>query len=216
MCSASGMAEEGIKMINWKTLTIAATMAVGMFAGAAQAATTTVCPGTAITTDREFTLTTQDPIGNTCFYTGAPNDANDAAFQAALLALSPPATLLGKIEYDEFGVLQVTGPLGSLLSDMVSLLGGSGGDFELDLTGIVNAILVFKVGGATFNPDYAAFAVDSGEVEGTWSNVPRQGAGLSHVTLYGSVAPVPLPAAGLMLLGALGGLAALRRRRRTA
>lgn len=31
-----------------------------------------------------------------------------------------------------------------------------------------------------------------------------------------SVAPVPLPAAGLLLLGALGGLAALRRRRRAA
>jgi hypothetical protein len=34
-----------------------------------------------------------------------------------------------------------------------------------------------------------------------------------HVSVYSSVAPVPLPAAGLMLAGALGGLALVRRRR---
>ena len=33
-------------------------------------------------------------------------------------------------------------------------------------------------------------------------------------SIAGSVAPIPVPAAGLLLLGALGGLAALRRRRR--
>ncbi len=41
---------------------------------------------------------------------------------------------------------------------------------------------------------------------------------LSHASVYynGAPAPVPLPTAGLLLLGALGGLAALRRKRRSA
>lgn len=41
---------------------------------------------------------------------------------------------------------------------------------------------------------------------------------ISHISFYDSVgpAPIPLPAAGLMLLGALGGLAAVRRRRKAA
>lgn len=37
---------------------------------------------------------------------------------------------------------------------------------------------------------------------------------ISHVTLYGAMAPVPLPAAGLLLAGALAGLGLAARRRR--
>ena len=48
----------------------------------------------------------------------------------------------------------------------------------------------------------------------SWDAVSGQGAGLSHYTTFGvTPPPVPVPAAGLLLLGALGGLAALRRRR---
>jgi hypothetical protein len=196
--------------------TLMAAGALALTAGAASAATITSCPDSPSTTDREFVLETQDPIGNTCFATGSPTDANDSEFQDLLADLDPAATFLGKIEYVESGeslILEQTGPEGSLLSDMIALLGGTSGSFTIDLTNIVNAILVFKVG-QTPGPAFAAFAVESGMVTGFWSTTPITGGGLSHVALYGSVAPIPLPAAGFLLIGALGGLAALRRRRR--
>jgi hypothetical protein len=201
-------------MYGLKTLkTVVAAGVLALMASGAQAATTTLCPNSSSTTDREFTLTTEDPIGNSCFASGSPNDNNDAVFQAMLANLVPAATLLGKVEYDKFGVLQSTGPEVSLLDDMIALLSGNSGGFTLDLTGIVNAVLVFKVGNNP-GPAYAAFTVDSGLVTGFWSSTPLQGGGLSHVSLYGAPAAVPVPAAGFLLIGALGGLAALRRRRK--
>ena len=194
----------------FKTLAAAAVLA--MAGSAVSAATVTSCPDTPETTDREFVLTTEDPIGNSCFGWGSPNDNNDASFQAQLAALLPKAVFLGKIEYDRAGVLQQTGSHGSLLSGMIALLGGTGGGFTLDLTGITNAVLVFKSGNKP-GPAYAAFAIDSGLVTGSWLTTPPQGGGLSHVSLYGAVAAVPVPAAGFLLIGALGGLAALRRRK---
>ncbi|WP_254813781.1 VPLPA-CTERM sorting domain-containing protein [Rhodovulum sp. ES.010] len=50
-------------------------------------------------------------------------------------------------------------------------------------------------------------AVFSGE----WSTLSK---GPSHITFYDSApAPIPLPAAGWMLLAGVGGLAAVRRRK---
>ena len=64
--------------------------------------------------------------------------------------------------------------------------------------------------GAMFEPVYATvirFTVLSG----------NDGLGFADGALAGiGIAPIPVPAAGLMLLGGLGGLAALRRRRRKA
>ncbi|NKW71594.1 PEP-CTERM sorting domain-containing protein [Rhodobacteraceae bacterium R_SAG10] len=52
----------------------------------------------------------------------------------------------------------------------------------------------------------------------SWSGLSSQGAGLSHFVALGNVPIIPVPAAGLLLLSALGGLgfASSRRRRRTA
>lgn len=63
---------------------------------------------------------------------------------------------------------------------------------------------------------YALFILDMAKtLSGTWSTSGPGGSknALSHSTVFvsGEPAPIPVPAAGLLLAGALGGLAAVRR-----
>jgi hypothetical protein len=81
-------------------------------------------------------------------------------------------------------------------------------------------MLVFKSGQDT---TLVAYLVDA--TSGTWSSPfteppfdfpgssPKS---VSHISAYYTVAPIPLPAAGWMLLAGIGGLAAMRRRRKAA
>jgi hypothetical protein len=67
--------------------------------------------------------------------------------------------------------------------------------------------------------NWALYALD-GALAGSWSTAGlltpngKNQAGVSHISFYNSVAPVPLPAAGWLLLAGLGGIGALARRRR--
>jgi hypothetical protein len=69
--------------------------------------------------------------------------------------------------------------------------------------------------------NWALYALD-GALGGSWSTAGlmtpngKNQAGVSHISFYNSVAPVPLPAAGWLLVAGLGGLGALARRRRAA
>lgn len=65
------------------------------------------------------------------------------------------------------------------------------------------------------NPDYTILRNDSGgALTWSWKGRSGQGAGLSHyVNLGQTPAPVPLPAAGVLLLAGLAGLGLAKRRK---
>lgn len=195
-------------MLNLKT--VAAAALVAFVASGTNAA---VCP------DEEgygsyFTLETDAPIGNTCYAWGENNDQNDADFKASILADFGYTNFIGKInDIENSDNFVPEGAYASLLDGMADLLGGIGGTFTIDLTGWTNVLLVFKVGGGPYEPAFAAFLIDpTGIVNGEWSTDRPQG--LSHVSIYGTPAPIPLPAAGFLMLGALGALGVAARRRK--
>ena len=92
-----------------------------------------------------------------------------------------------------------------------------------DFGGYTKAVLVVKGGSVA----WVAYLLDLTQLSGNWSTADiRNNAGnqpnMSHLSLYVAdfrtniVAPVPVPASAVLLLGALGALTALRRRRQKA
>ena len=89
--------------------------------------------------------------------------------------------------------------------------GTKSGSWAIDtLAGLTHVVITLKAGGG-----FGAFLLDltvADPLAGTWASTKD----LSHASIYynGTPATIPVPAAGFLLMGALGGLAALRRRRR--
>lgn len=176
---------------------------------AGAATVTTLCPGTTATTDREFTLTTNP--GSTCIAWGAGNISGNPGGANP----DPLFAILGA----GYQLIDKTGAGGPILN--FSGVGGLSGTWSFLLpaapVGYVwtNLVLALKSGVAQLNPDWAAFGLASGVTSGSWS-IANGRQSLSHANLYGQLAPsaVPLPAAGLVLAGALGAIGAIRRRKR--
>lgn len=192
-----------------------AALASMTFAPQAHAATT-MCPGTEATTDREFSLTTTP--GSTCIgygvgnINGNPGGANpDPIFSLGLFPMG--AVLLDKTD-------DGPDPIGSVV---LTTTGSTSGSFSIFVpTGftLTNAVLGFKSGEGQLDPDWAAFLLPLGVLSGSWAIDNSAATGnqaLSHANLYGTLVPsvIPLPAGGLLLISALGGLAMLRRRKKS-
>ena len=172
-----------------------------MVSGAQAASVTVYCPGSASTTDREFSVTT-DPGTATCILYGAGNltGNNDPVNQ-----LAPGYLTLDKSDDLLSGVLP-----GSLTATPPT--SGLSGTFSITAPGYTDFIIAFKTGEGQIDPDWAAFRLPAGVTSGSWSISGQQE--MSHSILYGRLTPVPLPAAAWLLLSGVAGLGALARRRR--
>ena len=114
---------------------------------------------------------------------------------------------------------------------------GAEGIFEIMLTEVEGALTGMwrLIAPATFNQDYyyafaikgstdqAVYVMDTSIMSGDWTTFDLENSGgspaLSNIALFkapGADMPeIPLPAAGWLLLGGLGGLAAMKRRRKS-
>lgn len=191
----------------WKAMFVGALL---LASGAAQAATVASPCGTS---PRVVTLTTSTAA--TCLLASTGNLGGNGAVNDVFMAAFPTYVLIDKTDNN-------AGAQDGVLTGSPSLVAGLMGSFNIAaLVGTyTNIALGFKFGGNqnTLLTSFV-FLLPSGVTSGDWKfSAPN---GLSHATLYGvrGVAlpppppPVPVPAAGLLLIGALGGLAGLRRRK---
>ena len=188
---------QGIEIMALSRAKVALAVCTVLGAGVANAVPVSVsCPGSIITTDREFTLTT-DPGTVICLASAPGNISgnNDAINQ------------LGYVTLDKTD--DNTSGLFPLLVTATPPTSGLSGTFSFTApAGYANFVIAFKSGQGILDPDWAAFTLPAGVTSGSWAISGAQQ--LSHINLYAQV--VPVPAAVWLFGSALGLLGVLRRK----
>lgn len=150
---------------------------------------------------------------------GSPFEGNECGkggFDKCIYAGSPVIA-----KYDVGGGWTLNNTVFPLItSSMFTVTGtpGTSGTWSYDGTTVKITHFVLKAG-----PEYAVFkmnvpgtdftAIDWSTAAGGLVNDKGNARELSHITFFDTVAPIPLPAAGWLMIAGIGGLAALRRRK---
>ena len=187
-------------MFSLRTAIVAFAAFVGVSVNSASAVTVS-CPGTVITTDREFSLSTSS--ASTCLATGTGNINGNG----------DTINNLGYVTIDKSdNTTLYVGVDGELT---ISGTGGLSGSFSFTpVAGYSNYVLALKSGEGQIDPDWAAFLLPAGVTSGDWA-ITAGSQTLSHANLYAQISAIPLPA-GIWLLGTVvaGGLGFGARHRR--
>lgn len=199
----------GLKII----LPAAAATFVAVVGTSSVQAATVYCPAS---TDSDVTVGyeyTSDP-SVVCLASGDDNPAENAFENSSAFP-------------EGFNIVTKTDDSGFILSDWFlnvsddgddDLQSGTNGSFTfLGNSQYDDFVLLFKGGGNDL-ANWSAIRLPTTPLDIDWKIVDT-GPGsraLSHVTIYGSPSPIPLPAAGWLLITALGGLGIAARRRRKA
>ncbi|MFW2542146.1 choice-of-anchor E domain-containing protein [Primorskyibacter sp. 2E107] len=220
-----------------KSIALAVVVVAGLAAGAAQAATATYSGSVASTSTNwsdSVLLTQFDPLLGTLdsvslSLTGSVDgDANAESLDGApaVITLSLSATITASVA--GFPGLSVdVNPLSSSIFNATSFdgtidFGGTSGVSYSGLTASDSDTSVFTsglspfIGNGTFSLDLSAVGASSGSGAGNLITQFFTDAGATASVTYNYTPPiseVPLPAGAPLLIGALGGLALVRRRK---
>ncbi len=160
-------------------------------------------------------MTLEDTSGATCLDSGT--ESNPDSTNGVFRTTYPNYTVLAK-EEDGNGALD--GIITGLTYDAGDGDYGIDGEISFVDTGLTGPFAILFKFGNDNQDSWFAWSVSGGFTNADWALVCAPEFqdctlnGLSHVTLF--AAPIPVPAAGILLITALGGLGFAARRRRKA
>jgi hypothetical protein len=169
------------------------------------------------------TCSTANLTTSTACQAGIPGGSGGNVTPAEMNAFNGGNGVFDVSDWKDFGKIDTVNAGGTFASQYFSVTSNSGnssGTWKLNdgLKFAPGASYAFVLKGGTSN---VAYMLDTAFTSGTWTNLDlfnpaNRNAGMSNMTLMGTAAPIPLPAAAWLLLGGIAGLGAVARKRKAA